>query len=343
MTTRKSYVGVTGFTDPSQLKAIAEISAEFTQFGRQVMTGVLTSSKTLRGLTNKYPNRYPHSDDPGMLHGEIDEIFELYAGDAAYALQINNCWPDTEELEDFRRNYDYIHVLLQVGSEAIEQAGGSPTEIALLVRAYGKLIDGVLFDPSGGKGKVFDPQFAAAVVVALNDAVPYLAIRGVAGGLDADNVISQIGPLLELDPLLSWDAEGRLRDADDHLDLGKVEKYLRASLEVLGANSEHGRRPIIKHRSSQCAEDCGEVGCGTTVYNCDHVDALSEVAMIETENRIMASQENTSERTRLERAVINKAKSAVKNNGVGLFEEIDLRNAVNALLAFEAKGEMSKV
>lgn len=265
-TVRKSYVGVTGFTDPAQLKAIAELSAEFTQFGRQVMTGVLTSSKTLRGLTNKYPNRYPqieragvvlsggahehygmihhHCDDPGMLHSEIDEIFELYAGDAAYAVQINNCWPDSEELEDFRRNYDYIKVVLQVGSEAIEQCDRSPIAIALLVRAYGKLIDGVLFDPSGGKGKAFDPHFAAAVVVALNDATPYLSIRGVAGGLDADNVISQIGPLLELDPYLSWDAEGRLRDADDHLDLGKVQKYLQASLQTLTAASEHGRRPI---------------------------------------------------------------------------------------------------
>jgi hypothetical protein len=295
MTTRKSYVGVTGFTDPTQLKAIAEISAAFTPFGRQVMTGVLTSSKTLRGVTNKYPNRYPqiervgvvlsggahehygmihhHSDDPGMLHSEIDEIFELYSGDAAYAVQINNCWPDSEELESFRRNYDYIKIVLQVGSEAIECCNRHPAEIANRVRGYGQMIDGVLFDPSGGKGKSFDPHFAADVIMTLGDFTPYLSIRGVAGGLDAENVASQIGPLLELDPYLSWDAEGRLRDADDHLDLGRVERYLRASLEVLAANSEHGRMPVLQR---VCDPNCNESDWCQKSPCIDHVRVIDQ-------------------------------------------------------------------
>ena len=56
----------------------------------------------------------------------------------------------------------------------------------------------------------------------------------VAGGLHAGNIDELLSPLLPRWANVSIDAEGRLRDADDVLDLGAAVSYLRAGREILG-------------------------------------------------------------------------------------------------------------
>ena len=55
----------------------------------------------------------------------------------------------------------------------------------------------------------------------------------VAGGLCADNIEELLSPLLPRWAGVSIDAEGRLRDAEDRLDVGAAGAYLAAAFEVL--------------------------------------------------------------------------------------------------------------
>ena len=54
---------------------------------------------------------------------------------------------------------------------------------------------------------------------------------GVAGGLGPDTTAS-LEPLLERWPVLSWDAQARLRDQHDQLDLDACRKYLETSIRL---------------------------------------------------------------------------------------------------------------
>ena len=55
----------------------------------------------------------------------------------------------------------------------------------------------------------------------------------VAGGLCADNAQQLLGPLVPHWTHVSIDAEGRLRDGDDRLDVPAATAYLDAALELL--------------------------------------------------------------------------------------------------------------
>lgn len=166
-----------------------------------------------------------------------------------HGFQYNLHWPDPRTLWDaldacrklIEINQEEAwrpHNVLQLGPRALAD---SPSSVAAKLHKYfregeptGFPFSYVLIDMSGGVGKELEWARAEEVVSALVPftSSPYHLKLGVAGGLAADNV-HRLRPLLEIYPDLSIDAEGRLRDEDDRLDLAATHAYVEAALEVI--------------------------------------------------------------------------------------------------------------
>ena len=126
--------------------------------------------------------------------------------------------------------YDY-RIVLQIGQKAVEVVGGTPQGVVDMLYYYAGVINDVLFDPSGGFGKPFDVEHARRFLSAIAEQGWNLGL-GVAGGLGPDS-LDLVKPLLTEFPNLSIDAQGRLRNAENNLDLNAVSTYLIKALQIL--------------------------------------------------------------------------------------------------------------
>ncbi|MBI3627473.1 MAG: hypothetical protein HY220_01855 [Candidatus Sungbacteria bacterium] len=212
---------------------------------RWLMSGVLASSKTLVGLTNKWPGRYPKVEDiksiftahlnmVNLIHyntdnemgalGDLVRLHEL-AGPHLHGFQLNMAWPETRLLDDYRRAFGWEpRIVLQIGRRAMGEMNHDPREVSDRLEDYAGVVDDVLIDPSGGKGEPFNTESARMFLRAIAERGWDLGL-GIAGGLDAQS-IQLLEPLLEEFPGLSIDAESRLRNkpADD-LNLERARLY----------------------------------------------------------------------------------------------------------------------
>lgn len=250
---RRPYIGITGFMTQAEVEAILKTVP--VKSSRLVMVGVLVSHKTLAGQSNKWPNRYPR-----ITSGDLTDIFiedtralrlvhynthNEHFGDELLKIermslglmgfQLNIAWPSAREIEAYRLSTSGPRtIVLQLGSKAMASCDNSPIGIAAkLATDYSRgLIDYVLIDPSGGFGKPFDSEFARQCLRTIRDKHLEVGL-GVAGGL-GPNTIHLIKPLIEEFPDLSIDAEGQLRDQQDHLDLVRAKDYLQGALKLFG-------------------------------------------------------------------------------------------------------------
>ena len=239
------YTGITGFMKASEVSAVLDSIPADAE--RMVMVGVLASSKTIRGIAIKRPNRYPiwermgwifqphprvlnllhFSTDthrPDVLYSELRTAKEL-AGEHCHGFQLNMAWPGTDLLMRVlgeMRNSTII--VLQVGARAFEMIGHSPKKLADRIESeYGGLIHYVLLDASGGKGSPLDAEMLRPYLRAL--AAKQLPIGlGVAGGL-SPVTLNLVQPLVDEFPHLSIDAEGKLRDKNDDLNVSAAISY----------------------------------------------------------------------------------------------------------------------
>lgn len=244
------YIGVTGYMSRNEIKETLTVVPHTTY--RKLMVGVLASSKTMQGIENKWPNRYPipvekikniFVNDPrtlNLVHYNSKELDTLYqqmiylttiAGPFFNGFQLNIKWPDKNVLQRYRTNYPEKTIVLQCGHSAIESSGGDPITFAKKVKEYELLADYVLFDPSGGLGKPFDPYTAQEYLWALREAEVQMGF-GVAGGLSAET-LHLVKHLIEDFPNISIDAEGQLRDKpSDILNTEKTRAYIRGAFEL---------------------------------------------------------------------------------------------------------------
>ena len=245
------YVGVTGFMTLSELVQCDNAFCEAVNARKSVvvveelkfMAGILVSSKTLAGATNKWPNRYPpvgqvaeitslkrrnilhtihyNTDDAATIDEQVDEVMKLAPG-GTDAIQLNIRWANPVRLQRVKRKYPDLRIILQVGTGAlsdVDETADIFTGEAL--RAYEGVIDDYLIDPSGGVGKDIDIWRAFACMA--DDDIPASINPGVAGGRDATNVHHFKGLMRRLKRPVNIDAEGRLRtpkndvDGGDHL------------------------------------------------------------------------------------------------------------------------------
>lgn len=207
----KPYIGVTGFMTPGEVEEV--LAALPTYHTHQVMVGVLASDKTLDGLPNKHPHRFPRverirdlfSDNPntvnlvhfnthrvGRLMEDLIDLTERYGGPNMYGFQLNVPWPDPKKLLTYKKICRPNRLVLWLGGDAVAEVEGSPRLLAEWVSRYSYIATDVLLDPSGGFGREFNVREALTYLQALRDLGLGL---GVAGGLSADNLIHLVEPI----------------------------------------------------------------------------------------------------------------------------------------------------
>lgn len=246
------YVGVTGFMSTQEVGTLLGSFPKGSQ--HQLMVGVLDSSKTLAGKTNKWPGRYPavtairgiflnhpralnlvhySTNTPQTLVQECTQVLQL-AGPYCHGLQLNVCWPDPAQIAQLRLTCPRVKLVLQLGGQAMAEESYNPDGIARrLATQYYDLVDGVLFDPSGGLGIGFDPAVAVRFLFAVQQ-TKLVATFGVAGGLGPET-IDLLAPVAAAYPSVSIDAEGRLRtpQPEDALDVRRACRYVQAACAIL--------------------------------------------------------------------------------------------------------------
>lgn len=241
----KPYIGVTGFTKPSETAEIINslpINPE-----RKVMFGVLMSKKTLFGKPAGNPKRYPkreiipqifpnhraalnlihyNSDTDRELHKELFQVINN-GGPFADGIQLNIPWPSLEELERFKSVYDKAIIVLQVGTKAFKMVNESPDELLEKIHSYRDVITHVLIDMSGGRGIALDKGLVFALL-------PYIQsmqiLSVVAGGINENNFHTLVRPIAKHFPQTSFDIESGARDKNDNLDLEKSKKLINMGL-----------------------------------------------------------------------------------------------------------------
>ena len=220
------------------------------------MCGVLLSNALLAGESSDAPNRCPppdgiagiFSDDPrcvNLIHyrpraganlaDALARASEV-GGPNCHGVQINATlgapWPDTAALVEYRERSQPRRIVLQAGREAMASVVADPDRLAQRCAEYVGIVTDVLVDASEGLGLPLDARRSADYLEAIADAAPELGLV-VAGGLCADNIDELLSPLLPRWSRVSIDAEGRLRNGDDQLDVGTAVEYLAAGMSLL--------------------------------------------------------------------------------------------------------------
>jgi hypothetical protein len=258
----KPYVGITGFMSQEEVSTIGNLYPPDSS-GPLIMFGFLMSEKTLNGQPDKWPNRYPpreslfklfsrhpsgmniihySSDNPNKLLLQLLSMVGLYwsghplAGDLD-GFQLNIAWPSPAIIEEFRKftnERKHFTVILQIGSKALQAVNNSPIELARRLKAYEDLADYILIDSSGGRGELVDIEKLRSYFWALDDfGITEKMGIGFAGGL-CFKTLPFVRPTFGEFEHPSMDAERRLRDANDRMDLRETSFYLAEALSMYG-------------------------------------------------------------------------------------------------------------
>ncbi len=224
------------------------------QSSRLLMAGVLASSRTLKGLENRWPSRYPdvnsiaailpshplalnlvhyNTEEPESLCQQLLELTSL-GGPNLHGYQLNLAWPPVTELSRYRSHFPEMKVVLQISQKSLEMVGYlTQNLVEKLAQEYSGLVDYALLDRSAGYGIPLDPQWTAEHLEVMQEANLGLGL-GVAGGL-SPSTLDLVEPLINDFPELSIDAESLLRDKDDRLDIGRAKDYIGRALQLFGS------------------------------------------------------------------------------------------------------------
>ncbi len=236
------YIGVTGFMSAQEVNEVLQELPSESQ--RKLMVGVLASSKTIQRIPNKWPNRYPNPEDiagifvrhpaalnlvhfntkePERLLAQMVEVTEL-GGENLHGFQLNLKWPDPRVIEDYKKKHPEKVIVLQCGGGALSEVGKNPQSLGNSAKMYEGLCEYLLIDPSGGYGIPFDTAKGLEFLRALHSSIKGMGF-GIAGGLSPET-LDLLKPIVEAFPSTSIDAEGRLRDGNDHLDVAKAKRFV---------------------------------------------------------------------------------------------------------------------
>ncbi len=242
------YIGVTGFMQRGEVDAVLQSVPE--EAKRWLMIGVLVSSKTLDGVPNKWPGRYPSvdtiagifhehpaafnlvhfsTDTPERLLEQMVRITEL-GGEHFHGFQLNMKWPDSGIIRRYKDEFPDKAIVLQCGHSALKAVGFNPSRLSAAVRNYEGICDYVLIDLSGGLGKPLDVYDSARYLAYLN--VDISMNLGIAGGLNADTLTELFVPIARAFPNISIDAEGKLRTDTDNLDIQKAKAFVSSAYDI---------------------------------------------------------------------------------------------------------------
>ncbi|HBI33792.1 MAG TPA: hypothetical protein DEA43_03200 [Candidatus Moranbacteria bacterium] len=239
----KPYIGVTGFMSRAEVDAV--LTAIPAGAERLLMIGVLVSSKTMQGIPNKWPKRYPSADqiaeifpnhplalnlvhfntkDPNELFDQMMTVTQL-CGENFHGFQLNIKWPNPYTLEKYKKEHPEKIIVLQCGESALEEVSCDPIVLASVADNYKGTCEYLLVDPSGGLGKPLNPYKGMEYLHQLNLRISGMGF-GIAGGLSPTTLEDLMGPIAKAFQYTSIDAEGRLRDSNDNLDVAVAKDFV---------------------------------------------------------------------------------------------------------------------
>lgn len=248
---KRPYIGVTGFMSRAEVEDV--LTAIPADANRLLMVGVLVSSKTMQGVPNKWPKRYPNADqiagifpnhplalnlvhfntkDPDELLGQMLKVTEL-AGKNFHGFQLNIKWPDPHTLWAYKKGYPDKVIVLQCGQSALEEVECNPEKLAFKAKDYEHICEYLLVDPSGGLGKPLNTYEGVRYLADLNVNVNEMGF-GIAGGLSPTSLVDLVGSIAKVYPNTSIDAEGQLRDGNDDLNVAKAMAFVSKAYDLFG-------------------------------------------------------------------------------------------------------------
>ncbi|MDQ5949022.1 MAG: hypothetical protein QG589_148 [Patescibacteria group bacterium] len=254
------YIGITGFMSREEA-ILARAAFPARVLLHNFMTGVLASSKTLAGGTNKWPSRYPKveaiseiflndrnslnlihysTDDtgPDSFRDQLEQLVKI-GGPNLHGFQLNVVWPSITMIRNFRESHPDMQIVLQVGKRAMGQYEHRPRLIAAQIAEYAGLVDYVLIDPSGGNKERFVPLSVLNIFDAICEQSPSAIRFGVAGGLGPGRM-EHLKEVLRMYSYISIDVEGGVRtpQPEDMLDMWSVMKFLEEAIQLLYPQSQ---------------------------------------------------------------------------------------------------------
>ena len=250
---KKSYIGITDFTDPNQAHEMLNVFKDTEKF---LMVGIMMSYKTLNGIETKWKDAWPAKEDIKNIFVSHPKAFNtlhyadyeginilenleratIYGGSNMHAIQLDMIWPDPEQVKAYHRKYPYVEIVLQVNGKAFDIVENRALDLIKKLYLYENSLSYVLLDKSMGKGLGMDANLLAYFLRSLTIGLPGLRDIGlaVAGGL-GPKTLHLVKPLVEEFPDISIDAQGRLRpsgNALDPIDWGMAKEYLEKAVEM---------------------------------------------------------------------------------------------------------------
>lgn len=235
----KRYIGITGFKTKEEIDACKIISLNKEPI---IMYGILTSQKTLNNPSSegsRRPSLYQvpqlleaipknamptihHCTDNRDFYLELDKVLSydnIYDKRLCTAIQLNQRLPKISELEKTIKKYPDLNIILQL--EPMDLA--TPKNTGKKLNEYSGLIDYVIIDPSRGVGITLDINNSLEVLKEIKiNAIPVIA-----GGLNSQNIKEVITFFRkEYGNNFCIDAEGKLRDENDKLNIKKMQSYI---------------------------------------------------------------------------------------------------------------------
>lgn len=278
-------VGIEGVNDYVAVSELINESTSTTQQLGMLALGILVSQKTgLLNTPNRHGAIYPLAEQvkdillvrdnvnsqelwdaeplPLIIHyntdvtvlagAEVKQILNKIISSpddhkvkrTIWGVQVNGLdFVDAGGLHHIKEFDENINVIMQINRDLLDRY--HPEGLAHEVVRKSGFVDWVWLDPSGGLGKELDADFILEYVKALREISPSTRV-GVAGGLTAKNLSEVIGPLLEYDNQLSWDAQSsvmRVEEAESgkkfkRFDRQKAVDFLLASAELRSKYSQ---------------------------------------------------------------------------------------------------------
>jgi len=242
----ESYVGLTGFENAAQVTTLRGVLPK----DRLLMVGCVMRGNPNTWAPDKWPNRCPrpkelrsifgpHHNVLNMLHFTPPAKGTLYehlcrakemAGVHLHGFQINIPWPNVEAIARYKTQHPDAVITFALREQVIASVARNIELLAERMKPYQGIIDYVIMDTSEGRAQPLDVMFTARCFGKLSAVLPDVGFVA-AGGLCADNVKEKLRYLWRFP--LSTDAEGKLRTADDHLDLDAAIRYVKAADALL--------------------------------------------------------------------------------------------------------------
>lgn len=168
--------------------------------------------------------------------------------------QINVKHPDPLDIVSLKNQFPDKKIILQYSKEFLTLC---PECAVQDLEPYSRFIDFVLIDPSRGRGESLNLEVACDHYHEIKTQYPALGV-GFAGGFTPESISSTIWDLKKHTNMIDFsiDIETGVRDAEDKLDLAKVEKYITEAARTYHDSARRTCRLCQNNYSEESCEKC---------------------------------------------------------------------------------------